>query len=160
MTDEELFGYDQDLLCLTTIGHIPHIIDASSIVASSRSIPHPSRYQRDLALHPIQLACSLGKIALYKRSEPSNIDVLPDEVSVLGLIPEVLMITGNEFERVSLLLLHPCEASLARCCQIVAIREIEAIFQVFLDIFDHLLCFGLLAQLNQQKNNVTLVDTS
>ena len=40
-------------------------------------------------------------------------------------------------------LLHPSNAALPGCCQIVAIREIEPIFKVLFDIICHLLRFSV-----------------
>ena len=107
MTDQEsALNYD-DLLCLAEVGNIAHIIDASSVITGASSVPHSAGNQRDLSIDPVELSGRLGEIALDQRSEPSTIDLLPDEVAVQGPIPEVLMVASDQLERVCVLLLHP-----------------------------------------------------
>ena len=53
------------------------------------------------------------------------------------------MITSDKLEWICVLLLHPCQATLARCSQVIPVREVEAIFEVFFHIVDHLLVLRL-----------------
>jgi len=113
MTYEVAITHDHNLLSLTAVGDIALIVDSTGVVARSRPMPHPSRDQRQLGFKTIQIASSLGEVALDQRSEPSDIHLLPDKVSVKGKVPEVLVVAGDEFQRLSALLLHPAQSSLS-----------------------------------------------
>ena len=154
MTDQEsALNYD-DLLCLAEVGNIAHIIDASSVITGASSVPHSAGNQRDLSIDPVELSGRLGEIALDQGSEPSTIDLLPDEVAIQGPIPEVLMVASDQLKRVSALLLHPGEAPLSGSSQIVAVGEVEAVFKVTFNIVDHLLRCLCITQLNFEETSV------
>ena len=128
MADEEASTDDHDLLSLTKVGNIAHVIDASGVVASARSIPHSARNESQLSLQPAQLPSCLRKVALYERCEPPAVDLLPDEVAIKCPIPEILVVASNQLERIRILLLHPGEVTLAGGGQIIAVGEVEAIY--------------------------------
>ena len=138
MADQETARDDHDLLSLAEVRHIAHVIDASSVVSCASAVPHSARNQRQLHLYPVQRASSLCKVALDERREPATVDLLPDKVAIERQIPEVLMIACNQLQWVRALLLHPSHSTLARCGQIITIREVKAIFEVFLDILNYL----------------------
>ncbi len=139
MTDEISIAYNHDLLSLTAISHVALVIDASCIVTSASPLPHSPGDQRQLRFYAIDRPLCLREITLDKRGEPPHINLLPDEVSVQCQIPEVLMVTCNQFERVRAFLLHPSHATLPRGRQIIAIGEIKTILQISLNVCHHLL---------------------
>ena len=49
------------------------------------------------------------------------------------------MVTGNQLEWVCTFLLRPSDAPLPRCCQVVAIRKIKAVFEVAFHVGHNLL---------------------
>ena len=128
MADKEASSDDHDLLRLTKVGHIAHIIDTSRIVARSSPIPHSARNERQLCLNTVHGPRCLRKIALDQRCEPTTVYLLPDEVPIEGQVPKVLLVAGNQLERIRYFLLHPGQSALARRCQIITVREVKAIF--------------------------------
>ena len=65
MADEEAIIDDHDLFCLTEIGNVALIIDASCVVSSTCTIPHATRDQCQLRAKAVHLPISLRKVALY-----------------------------------------------------------------------------------------------
>ena len=113
MRDEETLRYDHYLLCFAEIGNIALVINTPSIVPSARSMPHAPRDKRNLHIDVVDHSRSLRKVALNQRSEPADVNFLPDEVSVQGKVPEVLLVACNQLQRVRVLLLHPSYAPLS-----------------------------------------------
>lgn len=140
VTDQETRGYDHDLFSLAAVGHVALVVDAASIVASTCTLPHATRNERQLSVDTANKAIDLTKIALDEWSKPSHIDLLINEVFIQIQVPKVLVIASNQLERVRALLLHPGDAPLSRRSQIVAVREIETILQVTFHIAYNLLC--------------------
>ena len=138
VTDQEAPSDDHDLLRLAKVGHVAHVIDASRVIARPGSIPHSARNQRQLGLNTVQRPRCLRKVTLNQRREPATVHLLPDKVSVERQVPEVLLVTGDQLERIRYFLLHPGQTALARRCQIITVREVKAIFEVLFDIFHHL----------------------
>ena len=113
MRYEEALRYDHYLLSFAEIGNVALVIDTSSIVPSARSVPHTPRDKRNLYINVVDHSSCLRKVALNQRSEPADVNFLPDEVSVQGKIPEVLLVACDKFQRVRVLLLHPSYAPLS-----------------------------------------------
>ena len=69
--------------------------------------------------------------ALFKLGNSAEImqHVCVDEIFVQGKIPKVSVITGYQFERVCIFLLHPLYSPLSRACHIIPIRKVEAVFK-------------------------------
>ena len=65
MTDQEAATHHQDLLSLAAVSHIALIVDASGVVASACSIPHPTRDKSDLTINAGELSASLREVTLH-----------------------------------------------------------------------------------------------
>ena len=113
MTDQEASSDDHDLLCLTKVGHIAHIIDTSRIVARSSAIPHSARNESQLSFNTVHGPRRLRKIALDQWCKPATVYLLPDEVPIEGQVPEVLLVAGNQLKWIRYFLLHPGQSALA-----------------------------------------------
>ena len=96
VTDEVATSHYHDLLCLTEVGNVTLVVDASCIVPGACTIPHAPGDQSQLGLKSVDSSISLREIALDQRCEPSAVDFLPNEISVKRQIPEVCMVTGYQ----------------------------------------------------------------
>lgn len=130
---------DQDLLLLALVSDVAELIDASSVVASPCPVVHTSRNESDAHFFALESACCLAEVALNKRREPLDIDVLCNKIPVKFEVPKVPTVRSNHFYRVFATFLHPCDASLSRRCQIVPVREIKPITQELLNRFHYLI---------------------
>ena len=113
MRDEEALRHDHYLLSFAEIGYVALVVDTPSIVPSARSVPHTPRDERDLHIDVVYQSSCLRKVALNQRSEPADVNFLPDKVSVQGKVPEVLLVACDKPQRVRVLLLHPGYAPLS-----------------------------------------------
>lgn len=109
------------MLSLAEVCDVTLVVDASGVVTSASTVPHAARNKRHLCSNSVYCTVDLRKVALDQRGEPPTVHFLPDEIPVESKVPEVLVITGNKFERVSLLFLHPSDASLTRRRQVIPV---------------------------------------
>lgn len=70
------------LLCLTKVSNIAIIIDASSIITRATPQMTSARNQSQRNISSLNYASMNSDVALYKRSEPSNVYILLFEVRV------------------------------------------------------------------------------
>ena len=112
VADHLAIGNNQDLLFLAEIGDIALIIDATRIITSARTLPHPSRNQSQLRVHAANLPTCLLEVALNEWRKPANINILPDEVAIERQVPEVFLVASDQLERVRALRLDPVDATL------------------------------------------------
>ena len=113
MRDEEALCNDHYLLSLAEIGHVALVVDTPGVVSGACTVPHAPGYKRNLHIDVVDQSSCLREVALNQRSEPANVNFLPDEVSVQCQIPEVFLVARYQPQRVPVLLLHPGDAPLS-----------------------------------------------
>ena len=149
---------NQDLLLFALVSDVAQLIDASSVVASPCPVMHTSRNESDAHFFALESACCLPEVPLNQRREPLDIDVLCYKIPVKFEVPKVSAVRSNHLYRVFATLLHPCDSSLSRRCQIVPIRKIKPVTQELLNRLDNLIpllvfCLSYRDPLQQQRHN-------
>jgi hypothetical protein len=101
------------LFLFNLISNISIVINASCIITCSSSFVHSSRNKSNYYFNFPNFAYFLSKISLNKWCQPFIWYLLSKEIFIEIKVPEISLISRNNFNRVTTSFLHPFNSSLS-----------------------------------------------
>ena len=128
--------YLDNLLGFHEISCVTRIIDTSRVEPGACPHVAATGYQPQRDILVTEFALGDSSKALYDGREPAGVHVLITEILVQVDVPEVPMVARDDPHHVLGLLLQEFDPALSARRQVITIREVEAITEIFLQLVD------------------------